>query len=85
MLGSAAVAQARAANPSIVIYAGLSTQRVSGAAQLVQDYLATRNLVDGYWLNIPRHDTPGPVALADQLFRDIPPSAAANAAACAGT
>jgi hypothetical protein len=82
---AAAVAQARAANPSIVIYAGLSTQRVSSAAQLVQDYLATRKLVEGYWLNIPRHDTPGPVALADQLFRDIPPSAAANAAACAGT
>ncbi len=80
-----AVAQARAAHPGIVIYAGLSTQRVSSAAQLLQDYLATRDLVDGYWLNIPRHDQPGPVALADQFLRNLPASASASGAACAGT
>jgi hypothetical protein len=82
---AAAVAQARAANPGIVIYAGLSTQRVSSAAQLLQDYLATRDLVDGYWLNIPRHDQPGPLALAGQFFRNLPASASASGAACAGT
>ena len=69
---AAAAAQARAANPGVVIYAGLSTQRVSGAAQLLQDYQATRSVVDGYWLNIPRHDQPGPPALADQFLRDHP-------------
>jgi hypothetical protein len=82
---AAAAAQARAANPRIVIYAGLSTQRVSSAAQLLQDYLATRNLVDGYWMNIPRHNESGPVALANQFFRSIPASASASAAACGGT
>ena len=82
---AAAAAQARAANPSAVIYAGLSTQRVSNAAQLLQDYEATRNLVDGYWLNIPRHDQPGPPVLADQFLRTIPSSASASAATCAGT
>ena len=82
---ASAAAQARAANPSVVIYAGLSTQRVSNAAQLLQDYEATRNLVDGYWLNIPRHDQPGPPALADQFLRTLPASASASAAACAGT
>jgi len=83
---AAAVAQARAANPGIVIYAGLSTQRVSSAAQLLQDYLATRGLVDGYWLNIPQHDKPGPVALADQFLRGIPASGSASAeTSCAGT
>jgi hypothetical protein len=79
---AAVAAQARAANPDIVIYAGLSTQRVSSAAQLLQDYLATRNLVDGYWMNIPRSSQPGPAALADQFFRDIPASASASASAC---
>ena len=81
---AAAAAQARAANPGVVIYAGLSTQRVSSAAQLLQDYETTRNLVDGYWLNIPRHDQPGPPGLADQFLRTIPASASASAATCAG-
>jgi hypothetical protein len=82
---AAAAAQARTANPDIIVYAGLSTQRVSSATQLLQDYMATRDLVDGYWLNIPRHDKPGPPALAGQFFRDLPAAAAANAAACGGT
>lgn len=82
---AAAAAQARAANPNVVIYAGLSTQRVSDAGQLRQDYLATRGVVDGYWLNIPRHDQPGPPALADQFLRDLPAAASASAAACGGT
>ncbi len=82
---AASAAQARAANPSVVIYAGLSTQRVSSAAQLLQDYEATRNLVDGYWLNIPRHDQPGPPLRADQFLRTIPASASASAATCAET
>jgi hypothetical protein len=81
---AAAAAQARAANPRAVIYAGLSTQRVSSGAQLLQDYLATRDLVDGYWMNIPRHDEPGPVTIADQFFRDLPASASAGAADCGG-
>ena len=81
---AAAAAQARAANPGVVIYAGLSTQRVSSAAQLLQDYEATRHLVNGYWLNIPRHDQPGPPGLADQFLRTIPASASASAATCAG-
>ena len=81
----AAAAQARAANPAVVIYAGLSTQRVSDAAQLFQDYLATRGVLDGYWLNIPRHDQPGPPALADQFLRGLPAAASARAASCGGT
>ena len=81
---AAVAAQARAANPGIVIYAGLSTQRVSSATQLLQDYQATRDLVDGYWLNIPRHNQPGPLALTDQFFRNLPAAASARAAGCAG-
>ena len=80
-----AVAQARSVNPGIVIYAGLSTQRVGSAAQLIQDYLATRDLVQGYWLNIPQHNQPGPVALANQFFRDLPAAASASGPVCAGT
>jgi hypothetical protein len=82
---TAAAAQARAANPGIIIYAGLSTQRVSSAGQLLQDYLTTRGQVDGYWLNIPQHNKPGPPGLAAQFFRDLPASASADAGACSGS
>jgi hypothetical protein len=50
----------------------LSTRRASSAGQLLQDYLATRNLADGCWLNIPYRCQPGPVALADQFLWNIP-------------
>lgn len=53
----AAAQQARAANPRVSVLAGLSTNPpgapVSGR-QLVAAVQATRGLVDGYWLNIPR-------------------------------
>jgi hypothetical protein len=48
-----AAAQARASNPNVVVFAGLSTERVSAPADLAQDFAATRGLVSGYWLNIP--------------------------------
>jgi hypothetical protein len=64
---------------------GLSTRRASSAGQLLQDYLATRDLVDGCWLNIAYRNQPGPVALADQFLRKIPASASAGATACGGT
>jgi hypothetical protein len=53
----AAAEQARAANPRVSVLAGLSTNPpgapVSGR-QLAAAVQATRGLVDGYWLNIPR-------------------------------
>jgi hypothetical protein len=71
----AAAAQARAANPHIVIIAGLSTQRVRNAAELGQDFSATRSTVAGYWLNIPGSAQPGPTAIAQQFLDGLPPSA----------
>lgn len=76
---AATAAQARRANPHIVILAGLSTnpngQRVTAGA-LYQDVLATRGLVSGYWLNIPgqsaycpRCGTPQPQVAARLLSR----------------
>jgi hypothetical protein len=51
-----AAAQARQANPKVVVLAGLSTQP-SGQQVTADDILraiaATRDIVDGYWLNIP--------------------------------
>ena len=51
-----AAAQARQANPKIIVLAGVSTQP-SGQHVTANDILqaidATRNFVDGYWLNIP--------------------------------
>jgi len=53
---AAAAAQARRANPSVVILAGLSTnpagQEIT-VEQLFQAVLASRDLVSGYWLNLP--------------------------------
>jgi hypothetical protein len=51
-----AAALARHANPKIVIYAGISTnpsgQQVS-ASTIVSDIEATRDVVSGYWFNVP--------------------------------
>ncbi len=51
-----AAAQARAANPRVAILAGLSTNPPGAAVtseQLTAAIHATREIVDGYWLNIP--------------------------------
>jgi hypothetical protein len=51
-----AAAQARQANPKVMVFAGLSTQpggqRVT-ADDILRAIDATRDLVDGYWFNIP--------------------------------
>lgn len=76
---AAVAAQARQANPRVVILAGLSTnpsgKRVTAGA-LYRDVLATRGLVSGYWLNIPgrsaycpRCGTPQPRVTAGLLSR----------------
>ena len=78
---SEAAAQARKANPAVVILAGLSTnpqgQAVTGD-QLYAAVQATRASVSGYWLNIPaggtycpKCGTPQPqvaVSLLDELL-----------------
>ena len=52
-----AAAQARRANPKVLVLAGVSTnpngQRVT-ANDILGAITATRDSVDGYWLNIPR-------------------------------
>jgi hypothetical protein len=51
-----AAAQARAANPKVLVFAGLSTNpsgKKVTAQHLYDAVQATRAFVDGYWLNIP--------------------------------
>jgi hypothetical protein len=51
-----AAAQARAANPKVIVLAGLSTNpsgRAIDAATFADDANAVRADVDGYWLNVP--------------------------------
>jgi hypothetical protein len=50
-----AAAQARAANPKVIIFAGLTTAypRDVTAQQLYDAVMATRSYVVGYWLNVP--------------------------------
>jgi hypothetical protein len=53
----AAAEQARAANPRVFVLAGLSTNPPGAPVHgrhLTAAVQATRGLVDGYWLNIPR-------------------------------
>jgi hypothetical protein len=53
---SSAQAQARSANPNVVVLAGLSTNPSGVAASpqtLYEDVKATRSVVNGYWLNVP--------------------------------
>jgi hypothetical protein len=52
-----AAAQARLANPKVVVLAGVSTQpggQSVTADDIVRAIHATRNIVDGYWFNIPK-------------------------------
>jgi len=54
-----AAQQARAANPHVIVIAGITTGRdrpdgtPATADDLLQAVQATRNVVDGYWLNVP--------------------------------
>lgn len=51
-----AVALAKAANPNVKVYAGLSTNpsgRYVTAEELFADVQATRSQVAGYWMNVP--------------------------------
>jgi hypothetical protein len=64
-----AAAQARAANPKVIVIAGISTnpsgQRVT-AATILHAIDATKHFVDGYWLNVPK---PGPYCPGCKEFR----------------
>ena len=52
-----AAAQARKANPKVIVLAGISTEPI-GRSVTADDILraisATRGIVDGYWFNIPQ-------------------------------
>ncbi len=54
---SAAAQQARSANPKVLVFAGISTNPSGhhvAADQIVSAIDATRNVVDGYWFNVPQ-------------------------------
>jgi len=61
---AAAARQARVANPSVVVLAGLSTNdagRPASLGDIEAAIAATRSIVAGYWMNIP---SPGPACPA---------------------
>jgi hypothetical protein len=65
----AAAAQARAANPKVIVLAGVSTQPGGGdtsADAILRAIQATRDAIDGYWLNIPE---PGQMSPNVSAFR----------------
>lgn len=79
----AAVAQAKAANPHITIFAGLSTNRVVSTQDMRDDYLRARGLVAGFWLNIPHYQRPRQRQIARQFLGRVPGQAAATGRTCA--
>lgn len=92
-----AALQARRANPSVIVLAGISTNpngdRVT-AAEILASIHATRAFVNGYWLNIPaageacpRCGNPQP-QIAVQVLRELyhlPYSQAGRHAGIAGS
>jgi hypothetical protein len=67
---SEAVAQAKAANPNVTIFAGLSTSpdgQTVTSAELYRDVLATQGEIGGYWLNIA-----GPSAYSPNVTQSNP-------------
>jgi hypothetical protein len=50
---TAAAAQARKANPHVLVLAGLRSGFLVTAAELFAAYSSVKSIVDGYWLNIP--------------------------------
>jgi hypothetical protein len=66
---AAAARQARAANPKVLVFAGISTNPSGHAVtadQILAAIDATRNFVDGYWFNVP---APGPSCPNCNSFR----------------
>jgi hypothetical protein len=62
-----AAAQARQANPKVIVLAGISTEPIGRsvtADDIVLAISATRDVVDGYWFNIPKPSEYSPVAKA---------------------
>jgi hypothetical protein len=60
-----AAAQARQANPKVVVLAGISTQPIGQqvtADDILRAIAATRDVVDGYWFNIPQPSEYSPLA-----------------------
>jgi hypothetical protein len=62
-----AAAQARQANPKVVVLAGISTQPIGQQVtvnEILSAIAATRDVVDGYWFNIPEPSEYSPLATA---------------------
>jgi len=60
-----AAAQARHANPKVIVLAGVSTEPIGRsvtADDILRAIAATRDVVDGYWINIPQSSEYSPVA-----------------------
>jgi hypothetical protein len=62
-----AAAQARQANPKVLVLAGVSTEPIGrsvSADDILRAIAATRDVVDGYWFNIPQPSEYSPAAKA---------------------
>jgi len=60
-----AAAQARQANPKVLVLAGVSTEPIGQQAtadDILNAIAATRDVVDGYWFNIPQPSDYSPAA-----------------------
>jgi hypothetical protein len=66
---AAAASNARSANPNVKVLGGLSTNPANGLVptsfELCQLVVQTRDIVDGFWLNVPRQGAFCPTCSAD--------------------
>jgi hypothetical protein len=76
-----AAAAARAVNPKLVVFTGLSAGLTTSAAELYQDWNSARSAVAGFWL-APQS---GSVALTGQFLNLLPTYVGPPGKTCAGT
>lgn len=71
-LVASASAAARAVNPKIVLFTGVSSDHVTTASDLYQDWNSVRALVAGFWFETAQSQQASAVALAGQFFGILP-------------
>lgn len=69
---------AKAANPHVAVFAGLSANRVTAVAELRQDFLSTDTLAAGFWLNLPKRTGTSYPAMAVRFLHELPASGPAS-------
>lgn len=81
VIGSAAAAHA--VNPKVVLFSGLSTDQMTSANELYEDWNSVRSTVAGFWFEHAQNQQAGTsTALAGQFFSMLPPAVGSHGKTC---